>query len=152
MKKLLTILILLATITSCKKSIFKKEEGSFKLNGTKYSANEDMMSGGYYSGNSLLYVNVGGGPSSTYSASVVVDLTKVNQTMPINSLSEGFVAYGANNAIRYLPVSGSYTITSHSTSITSQHTEGTFQYEAVNEYVSTDTIHITEGYFYITNY
>jgi hypothetical protein len=120
---------------------------------TKYSVSEDMISAGYYSGSKLLQVTLGGGPSSTFAPTLVVDLNKVNTVVPISKGAEGFTYFGANSAVQYFPISGEYKITSHSAgNPASQHTEGTFSFKAVSQYNATDTVEITDGYFYVNNY
>lgn len=153
MKQLLIAFAVLVSITGCTKDAFKKAEGSFKVNGTKYSVSEDRISAGYYSGNKLLQVTLGGGPSSTFAPTVVVDLNKVNTVVPISKGAEGFTYFGANSAVQYFPISGEYKITSNSAgNPASQHTEGTFSFKAVSQYNATDTVEITDGYFYVNNY
>lgn len=153
MKQLFIAFAVLLSVTGCNKGAFKKAEGSFKVNGNKYSVSEDMISAGYYNGGSLLQVTLGGGPSSTFAPTLVVDLNKVNAVVPISKGAEGFTYFGANSAVQYFPISGEYKITSHSAgNPASQHTEGTFSFKAVSQYNSTDTVEITEGYFYVNNY
>ena len=153
MKQLLIAFAVLVSVSACNKGAFKKAEGSFKVNGNKYSVSEDMISAGYYNGGSLLQVTLGGGPSSTFAPTLVVDLNKVNTVVPISKGAEGFTYFGANSAVQYFPISGEYKITSHSAgNPASQHTEGTFSFKAVSQYNSTDTVEITEGYFYVNNY
>ncbi len=153
MKQLLIAFAVLLSVSACNKGAFKKAEGSFKVNGNKYSVSEDMISAGYYNGGSLLQVTLGGGPSSTFAPTLVVDLNKVNAVVPISKGAEGFTYFGANSAVQYFPISGEYKITSHSAgNPASQHTEGTFSFKAVSQYNSTDTVEITEGYFYVNNY
>jgi len=153
MKQLLIAFAVLVSVSACNKGAFKKAEGSFKVNGNKYSVSEDMISAGYYNGGSLLQVTLGGGPSSTFAPTLVVDLNKVNAVVPISKGAEGFTYFGANSAVQYFPISGEYKITSHSAgNPVSQHTEGTFSFKAVSQYNSTDTVEITEGYFYVNNY
>lgn len=144
---------LLLLLASCSKGAFKKAEGHFTANGTTYAAEEDMMSAGYGNTSKILDVSIGGGPSSTYNASVRLDLNHIDTTIKIPLGAEGFIYYGANSAVQYLPVSGEYKITSHSAgNPATQHTEGTFNYVVVNQYNSADTIKITDGYFYVNNY
>ncbi|MBL7802052.1 MAG: hypothetical protein JNL95_15140 [Chitinophagales bacterium] len=153
MKQLFIAFAVLLSVSACNKGAFKKAEGSFKVNGNKYSVSEDMISAGYYNGGSLLQVTLGGGPSSTFAPTLVVDLNKVNTVVPISKGAEGFTYFGANSAVQYFPISGEYKITSHSAgNPASQHTEGTFSFKAVSQYNSTDTVEITEGYFYVNNY
>lgn len=153
MKQLLIAFAVLLSVSACNKGAFKKAEGSFKVNGNKYSVSEDMISAGYYNGGSLLQVTLGGGPSSTFAPTLVVDLNKVNTVVPISKGAEGFTYFGANSAVQYFPISGEYKITSHSAgNPASQHTEGTFSFKAVNQYNATDTVEITDGYFYVNNY
>lgn len=153
MKQLFIAFAVLLSVSACNKGAFKKAEGSFKVNGNKYSVSEDMISAGYYNGGSLLQVTLGGGPSSTFAPTLVVDLNKVNAVVPISKGAEGFTYFGANSAVQYFPISGEYKITSHSAgNPASQHTEGTFSFKAVSQYNSTDTVEITEGYFYVNNY
>lgn len=153
MKQLFIAFAVLLSVSACNKGAFKKAEGSFKVNGNKYSVSEDMISAGYYNGGSLLQVTLGGGPSSTFAPTLVVDLNKVNTVVPISKGAEGFKYFGANSAVQYFPISGEYKITSHSAgNPASQHTEGTFSFKAVSQYNSTDTVEITEGYFYVNNY
>jgi hypothetical protein len=153
MKQLLIAFAVLLSVSACNKGAFKKAEGSFKVNGNKYSVSEDMISAGYYNGGSLLQVTLGGGPSSTFAPTLVVDLNKVNTVVPISKGAEGFTYFGANSAVQYFPISGEYKITSNSAgNPASQHTEGTFSFKAVSQYNATDTVEITEGYFYVNNY
>ena len=153
MKQLFIAFAVLVLVSACNKGAFKMAEGSFKVNGNKYSVSEDMISAGYYNGGSLLQVTLGGGPSSTFAPTLVVDLNKVNTVVPISKGAEGFTYFGANSAVQYFPISGEYKITSHSAgNPASQHTEGTFSFKAVSQYNSTDTVEITEGYFYVNNY
>ncbi len=153
MKQLLIAFAVLVSVSACNKGAFKKAEGSFKANGTKYSVGEDMMSAGYYNGGSLLQITLGGGPSSTFAPTLVLDLNKVNTVVPISKGAEGFTYFGANSAVQYFPISGEYKITSHSAgNPASQHTECTFSFKAVSQYNATDTVEITEGYFYVNNY
>ena len=90
MKQLFIAIAGLVLLSACNKGAFKKAEGSFKVNGNKYSVSEDMISAGYYNGGSLLQVTLGGGPSSTFAPTLVVDLNKVNTVMPISKGAEGF--------------------------------------------------------------
>ncbi|MFN8310335.1 MAG: hypothetical protein U0T73_10275 [Chitinophagales bacterium] len=152
MKQLIIALLLLVTASSCKKLAFtKKQEGSFKANGTAYSANEDMMAAGYINSNTL-HITIGGGPSSTYTAEVWVDLTKVNVEVPIANHAEGFVYY-AGSAAPYYPVSGHYKITGHEEgNPATRYTEANFEFRAVNLYHTNDTVNITDGHFYVNNY
>ncbi len=153
MKQLLIAFAVLVSVSACNTGAFKKAEGSFKVNGNKYSVSEDMISAGYYNGGSLLQVTLGGGPSSTFAPTLVVDLNKVNTVVPISKGAEGFTYFGANSAVQYFPISGEYKITSNSAgNPASQHTEGTFSFKAVSQYNATDTVEITEGYFYVNNY
>lgn len=153
MKQLFIAFAVLVLVSACNKGAFKKAEGSFKVNGNKYSVSEDMISAGYYNGGSLLQVTLGGGPSSTFAPTLVVDLNKVNTVVPISKGAEGFTYFGANSAVQYFPISGEYKITSHSAgNPASQHTEGTFSFKAVSQYNATDTVEITDGYFYVNNY
>ena len=78
---------------------------------------------------------------------------RINQTVAIDSAAEGCSYLGTNGSVYYIPQSGEWKITSHKEgNPASRHTEGTFAFVAVNPYNITDTMRITEGYFYVNNY
>lgn len=151
MKKLIYFIAIGIVFASCSKDALKKEEGSFKANGVKYSANEDLMSASYLN-NTTLDVTIHCGPNSTIAPTVRLDLTKINVAVPIPLNADGFVYYHTNSN-PYFPISGEYTITSYKEgNPATRHTEGNFHFRAVNDYSPYDTIDITEGYFYVNNY
>ncbi|MFN8288143.1 MAG: hypothetical protein U0V74_15410 [Chitinophagales bacterium] len=155
MQKVVLIAIIAAAISAgCKKQEFmKKHEAQFKLNGVSYTCGEDQVWAEYYSGVTLLTVNAFAGSASTNGASIVVDLTKINQTVAIDSGQEGWYARGTNSAVQYFPINGEWKITSHEEGkAESRHTEGTFSFTGVNQYNAADTLRITEGHFYVNNY
>lgn len=151
---LLIALVAAAIAAGCKKQEFmKNHEAQFKLNGTEYKCGEDQVWAEYYSGVTLLQVNAFAGNSSTLGASVVVDLTKLNQTMAIDSGQAGWYARNTNSAVAYIPINGEWKITSHEEGKSeSRHTEGTFSFTGVNQYDPADTLRITDGHFYVNNY
>ncbi|MFM2305954.1 MAG: hypothetical protein RLZZ367_623 [Bacteroidota bacterium] len=149
---LLTVTTAVLLTASCSKEFTKKHNAHFKLNGTDYSCNEDATTAGYYSGDSLLNINAFAGASSTLGASVVVNLRKVGTDVQISASQSGWYGQLTGSA-RYIPVSGKWKITSHKEgNPASRHTEGNFEFVAVNEYNNTDTLRVTEGYFYVNNY
>jgi hypothetical protein len=150
-----TLLFLTAAIllSSCEEDFMKDHEGSFVADGVSYTADSDHIRT-HFANDSILEVTIVVGQNSTFSASVSVNLNKVGQTVPIlNSDNESFVYYGENSAVRYLATFGAYQITEHEEgNPATQHTTGTFHYAAINEYDSSDTVHITDGHFYVNNY
>lgn len=150
---LLTIVTAVLITTSCSKEFTKKHEARFKLNGTEYSCNEDQTSANYYSGDSLLIVYAYAGQSSTLGVAVVVNLDYTGVDVAIAPGQNGTSATMSNSAVFYTPVSGSWKITSHKEgNPASRHTEGTFNFVAVNQYNNTDTVRVTDGFFYVNNY
>lgn len=143
-----------AIFTSCSKEFTKKHEARFKVNGTQYNVGEDGVSANYYNGDSKkLTVQAVVGPNGTNSPTILLDLNRIDETVAIDSAAEGCSYLGANSSIYYLPHSGEWKITSHKEgNPASRHTEGTFSFVAVNPYDITDTMRITEGYFYVNNY
>lgn len=139
--------------TSCSKEFTKKEEASFKVNGTEYKIGEDGMGGGYWNGSStLLEIDMFGGQNQTLRPTIIVDLTKLNQVVQIDSLEEGF-NYTHINSTLYRPKRGTWEITSHKEgNPTSRHTEGNFEMVVFDPMNPTDTFSITEGHFYVNNY
>jgi hypothetical protein len=151
-KVVFTCLILSVAIMGCKLEAAKKQNGAFKANGTQYQADEDHVTAGYNSSN-LLNVTLFTGQSQTFGVSIEVDLTKINTTTAIDIGNEAFYYSGANSAVFYKPISGTWIITSHKEgNPATRHTEGNFEFTAVNPYTPYDTVHITEGHFYVNNY
>ncbi len=138
----------------CKLEAAKKQNGSFKANGTVYNADEDHITAGYNSSNSnLLNVVLFTGESQTFGAAVEVDLTKLNTTNAIDITNEAFYYKGANTSVYYKPIGGTWIITSHKEgNPATRHTEGNFEFTAVNPYTPFDTVRVTEGHFYVNNY
>jgi hypothetical protein len=153
MKNILLFLTATILLTSCEEDFMKNHEGSFVADGVSYTADPDNVTASY-ANDSTLDITIGAGQSSTFSASVRVNLNKVGQPIPILfTNNEGYIYYGENSAVRYLAKIGSYQITEHEEgNPATRHTEGTFHYSAVNEYDSSDTVRITEGHFYVNNY
>lgn len=154
MKKIMFLAVVAAVITtSCKKGFTKKEEASFKVNGTEYKVDEDGMGGGYWNGSStLLEVDIFGGQNQTLRPTIVVDLTKLNQVVQIDSLEDGF-NYTHINSTLYRPKRGTWEITSHKEgNPATRHTEGKFEMVVFDPVNPTDTLTITDGYFYMNNY
>jgi hypothetical protein len=154
MKNLLLLSIMSLILWSCSKGFTEKHSGSFKANGVAYTADENGVTASYpFSNANTLDVSVITGSSSTYAATVRLDLTKVDQTLTIDSTSEGFSYIGTSSAVIYRPVSGTYKITSHKEgNPATRHTEGEFNFVVVNPYNLSDTVRITEGKFYVNNY
>jgi hypothetical protein len=152
-KHILIILTSAILFSSCEEDFMKKHEGSFTADGVSYTADPDNVTAAYVN-DSILDITIGAGQSSTYSASVRINLNKVGQLVPILfTNNEGYVYYGENSAVRYLARLGSYQITEHEEgNPATRHTAGTFNYSAINEYDSSDTVRITEGHFYVNNY
>jgi hypothetical protein len=153
MKYTLLFLAAVILLSSCEEDFMKDHEGSFVADGVSYTADADNVTA-FFASDSTLDVTIGTGQNSTFSASVRVNLNKVGQLVPILfTNNEGFVYYGSNSAVRYLAKIGYYQITEHEEgNPATQHTTGTFHYDAVNEYDSSDTVHITDGHFYVNNY
>lgn len=150
---LLTIAIAVLLTASCSKEFTKKHEARYKLNGTAYTCNEDQTSANYYSGDSLLIVYAYAGSSSTLGVAVVVNLDYTGVDVAIAPGQNGTAATMSNSAVSYTPISGSWKITSHKEgNPASRHTEGTFNFVAVNQYDNTDTVRVTDGFFYVNNY
>ena len=150
---LLTIATAVLITTSCSKEFTKKHEAHYKLNGTEYHCNEDQTYASYYSGDSLLLVNAYTGQSSTLGVSVIVNLDHTGVDVAVTPGENGTSATMSNSAVRYFPISGSWKITSHKEgNPASRHTEGTFNFVAVNQYDNTDTVRVTDGSFYVNNY
>jgi len=155
MKKILFFAVAACIVaTSCSKEFTKKHEARFKVNGTEYKLGEDQVSASYYNGDpKKLKIQAVVGPSGINASEILLDLNKINQTVAIDSAAEGCSYLGTNGSIYYIPQSGEWKITSHKEgNPTSRHTEGTFSFVAVNPYNVTDTMRITEGYFYVNNY
>ncbi len=150
---LVAVVMISISLTACSKEFTKKHEARFKVNGTEYNCGEDQVYASYYNGNSnQLQVTAFAGANQSYSSTILIDLTKINQTVAVDSAQDGF-SYLGSTSIYYLPVSGEWKITSHKEgNPASRHTEGTFAFIAVNPYDLTDTVRITEGYFYVNNY
>ncbi len=150
---LVAVVMVAIFLTACSKEFTKKHEARFKVNGTEYNCGEDGVSASYYNGTSnLLQVAAIAGTSGSYGSMILIDLNKIDQTVSIDSAQDGF-SYLGSTSIYYLPVSGEWKITSHKEgNPASRHTEGTFAFTAVNPYTITDTVRITEGYFYVNNY
>lgn len=152
MKAIYTLVAMVIILSSCSKGFMKKEEGNFTANGTRYVADEDMMTANYNSANEL-DVTIFGGSGGSYKASVRLNLTKIDTTIKISENEEGFIYYGENSAVQYLPIQGEYKITSYKEgNPATRHTEGTFSYIVVKQYSPYDTIRVTDGYFYVNNY
>lgn len=151
-KVLFTCLALSIIVAGCKLEAAKKQNGSFKANGTGYNADENHITAGYSSSN-LLNVTLFTGQSQTFGVSIEVDLNKVNTTTAIDINNGAFYYTGANSAVMYKPVNGSWIITSHKEgNPATRHTEGNFEFTAVNPYTPFDTVRVTEGHFYVNNY
>lgn len=155
MKKVLLMAAVAGLVAaSCSKEFTKKHEAHFKINGTQYNCGEDQVSAYYYNGSSTkLVVEAFAGSSGTMGFAAVLDLTRIDYTIAIDSAEEGFYCRGANSAVQYFPISGEWKITSYKEgNPASRHTEGTVNMVAVNQYDNTDTIRITDGTFYVNNY
>lgn len=154
MKKLFLITLSAAAIaTSCSKEFMKKHSANFKLNGTAYTCNEDQITAEYYNSATKLQVQGYTGQASTMGFSLVIDLTKINQTVGIDSSSDGTYARLNNSAVQYHAIAGEWKITSYQEGKPeSRHTEGTFSFVGVNQYDNADTLRVTDGHFYVNNY
>jgi PBP1b-binding outer membrane lipoprotein LpoB len=152
MKNILIALLLVVFFSGCNLEAAKKENGSFYADGTAYKVTENGVSVSYVN-NSTLQVSLTAGNSQTFSSAFRLDLTQINVPIAIDSAAEGVFYIGANSAVQYFPISGSYQITSYKEgSPITRHTEGVFEFTAINQYDNTDTVHITDGYFYLNNY
>ena len=101
----------------------------------------------------LLDIVVFSGPSQTFASAIEVDLSHLNMDMPIDSNNDAFYYKGENTSIYYKTTGGTWKITSHKEgNPASRHTEGNFEFTAVNPYTPFDTVRVTEGYFYVNNY
>ncbi len=153
MKRVSICLLAICALQSCGNDEFTKDHsGSFKADGVEYSATADNVTASYVD-DSTLNVTFVAGQSSTYSVSLWINLNKaVDQPVPIVfGSNEGFVYYHENSADAYQGKIGLYTITGHEEgNPASRHTEGVFNFRAVNS--DQDTISLTDGKFYVNNY
>lgn len=152
MKKILFMAVVAGlVVSSCSKEFTKKHEARFKVNGTQYNVGEDGVSAGYESSNKLR-ITASGGSSQTFSPTIVVDLTKVNEQVNIDSAQSGWNYYHSNSA-SYIPKRGTWEITSYKEgNPASRHTEGNFSMVVFDPLNPSDTFNITDGYFYVNNY
>jgi hypothetical protein len=152
MKNMYVLLLSILAIAGCNLEAAKKQNGSFYANGTAYKVDENGVSVGYVNNKTLL-VQLTAGSSQTFATSFQLDLNQIDVPVAIDSAAEGVFYIGANSAVQYFPISGSYQITSHKEgSPINRHTEGVFEFTAINQYDVTDTVRITDGYFYLNNY
>lgn len=152
MKKLILGFAAFMIVSGCNFTADKKQSGSFFVNGAVYKVGEDGVSVIYVNANTL-QVQLTAGSGQTFSASFRLDLSKIDTQMAIDSAADGVYYIGANSAVHYLPTSGSYQITSYKEgSPVNRHTEGVFDFTAVNQYDASDTVRISDGYFYLNNY
>jgi hypothetical protein len=153
MKRAFFAAMSLIVLVSCDE-FTKPHEAAFTANGTAYTCGEDGVSAGYYDGtsNELQVTAIASGGEAN-SLAIIVDLNRLNETVAIDSAQEGFYFLWANSSIYYTVVAGQWEITSHEEgNPASRHTEGNFSFTAVNPYELTDTIRVTDGYFYVNNY
>jgi hypothetical protein len=152
MKNVLIGLVLASTLLGCNLDATKKENGSFYVNGTVYKVDENGVAVSYFN-NTTLLVQLTAGSSQPFATSFQLDLNQIDVPVAIDSAAEGVFYIGANSAVQYFPIFGSYQITSYKEgSPINRHTEGVFEFTAINQYDITDTVRITDGYFYLNNY
>ncbi|MCF8275691.1 MAG: hypothetical protein K9J17_03065 [Flavobacteriales bacterium] len=143
----------LALLASCD-DFTKPHEAAFTANGTGYTCGEDDVSASYYNTteNHLQVVAYANG-SEKHSLAIVVDLDRVKEVVALDSAQEGCYFLWANSSIYYTVVSGQWEITEYEEgNPASRHTEGNFEFIAVNPYDSADTVRVTNGSFYVNNY
>jgi len=154
MKKFPIVFVALLSFASCKKTFTKDSVGKFDVDGTHYETNEDNTTANYYGGdNSKLQINIYAGQNQTNQVQILVDLNQINDTVSIAPNQEAWSYLPNNSSTYYLPISGEWIITSHKEgNPATRHTEGNFHFVAVDQYNMTDTIRITNGYFFHNNY
>lgn len=155
MKKMtFTFMVLSAFLAGCSLEAAKKHSGSFKANGIAYTGGEDQVAASYNNGNAnLLDVTIFTGNSQTFGTSIQVNLSQLDATIPIDVNNEVFYYKGDNTSVYYKPINGTWKITSHKEgNPATRHTEGEFEFTAVNPYTPYDTVRVTEGRFYVNNY
>lgn len=138
-------------VSACSKEFTKKHEARFKVNGTDYTVNEDNVTASYES-STKLNIRAFAGSGQTFSPSFVVDLTKVDEEVSIDSAQSGWY-YFHSNSTAYIAKRGTWKITSYKEgNPASRHTEGNFAMVVFDPSNPADTFNITDGYFYVNNY
>jgi hypothetical protein len=132
----------------------KPHQAAFTVNGTAYNCGEDDVSASYYNGTSnQLQVVAYANTAEKHSVALVVDLDRVNEVVALDSAQESCYFNWANSAVYYTVVSGQWEITEYEEgNPASRHTEGNFQFVAVNPNNTADTVRVTDGSFYVNNY
>ena len=133
--------------------MFKDEQGSFKVNGIDYKLVADDMYGEYENnGSTFLNVTLTAAPNEKNQVQIRLDLSKIGVAVSIDSASQNFFYNGLTTGT-YFPISGEWKITSRKEgNPLTRHTEGTFSFVGVDMFNTTDTVRITDGYFYVNNY
>lgn len=155
MKKPLFIAAIASCIAfSCSKEMLKKHTATFFVNGQKIECDEHTVTASFNNGNyNELVIDMLAKDGSDHAIILVLDLTKtVSQSVTLDSSTQTF--YSKNNTqIRYKPIAGAWKITGRkNTDNTDKYTEGTFNFVGVNQTNTADTVHITNGSFYVNKY
>lgn len=159
MQKLTLLMLLFCSLcTSCTKDFStdftKKHKANFKVNGTAYNCDENNVSASYFKSGSTQYLQINciGSAGQTNTVNVVVDLTRINETVSIGNNEDGFTFYNTSGA-PYISKRGTWKVTSHKEgNPSSRHTEGNFEMTVYSATNPSDSLVISEGYFYVNNY
>lgn len=155
MDKIFCIAVVATLITtSCSKEMLKKHKASFDVNGQQLTCDENTVGASFNIGNyNELVVDMIASDGSNHQVILVLDLNKVGQTVVFDTTPTQTFYSVDNTATRYYPVSGEWKITGRKAGDNNdKYTEGTFSFVGVNPANTTDTVHITNGSFYVNKY
>ncbi len=155
MKNIFWMALLAALVTtSCSKEMLKKHKASFDVNGVRVAGDENTVGASFNIGNyNELVVDMLASDGSNHQVMLVLDLTKVGQTVVFDTVPTQTFYSKDNTVTRYYPVAGEWKITGRKEGDNNdKYTEGTFSFVGVNPVNTTDTVRITNGSFYVNKY
>ena len=153
--KILPLILMIFTLASCGKTEFaKKHQAHWQANGATLTCTEDHVYASYDNNdNTKLNITTYASSDQSNALYMQIDLNKLNQDVIVVRPNSNYSYAGSTSANFYSLVSGKYNITGYSNSDpASRHAEGTFTFHFTKLNNPSDTINITEGYFYINNY
>ena len=153
--RLLPLLLLILALASCGKTEFtKKHQAKWKANGVQMTCDPDNVVGSYESGDpQKLNITANANAGQADQVFFQIDLTKTNQDVLVLRPIHHFTYAAGTSSNYYQLINGHYKITSYSEGDpSSRHVEGTFTLHFDKDGNASDTINLTEGYFYLNNY
>ncbi|MBS1625528.1 MAG: hypothetical protein JST83_15985 [Bacteroidetes bacterium] len=153
--KHLPFLLVIFMLASCGKTEFtKKHQAKWKANSVQYTCDPDNVVGSYDAGDPhKLNITANASAGQADLLSMQIDLTKTDQDVLVLRPLNHFTYTPGSGANTYQLINGHYKITSYSEGDpSSRHVEGTFTIHFDRDQNASDTVNLSEGYFYLNNY